>query len=101
MSRYEDKIKDLNHWPSPDDVARFLLASGFTGRPTDSSYCPVARYLLAGEPDEVRVGVTRNWTKVWEPDAVQPARIAYEGSLSEFIKKFDRGEYPELMVTYE
>jgi hypothetical protein len=82
----EQKLKALPN--TPDEIAKFLLAGGFIGSRGSCYRCPTANYLgrgVAVKPDKIILDTdTDQYLAVPEP-------------LSEFIGKFDQGDYPELI----
>ena len=83
---------------SPDDIAASLRAMGVRGKNTQLQLyagirCPLEAYLDAEGFDVWHVGsnvlYTRPNTKNGEAAALPPACV-------EFVKRFDRGQYPDL-----
>lgn len=90
---------------TPDAIADRLRALGIKGTPNNSSWCPIANYLIRHieDPDAYVYDI-----------AVSPGEIAlsidYDAghrylylrpntSAATFIRRFDRGDYPHLIQT--
>lgn len=82
----EQKLADLPN--TPDEIAKFLIARGINGRRGSGYACPFARYIGCG------VTVTSDKIVI-NPDT--GTYLAVTKPVSEFICKFDQGDYPELV----
>lgn len=91
MSRttLEEKLKALPD--TPDEIAEFLTARGFSGRRGSCYRCPIANYLgshLAVKIDKIILNIDTD-QHLEVPEAV-----------SEFICRFDSGRYPKLIEVH-
>ena len=85
-TQIEQKLADLPN--TPDAIATFLLAGGFIGSRGSCYRCPMANYLGPGvtiKPDKI-IFDTDIWICLAVPEPV-----------SEFIGRFDHGDYPKLI----
>lgn len=78
---------------SADEIAASLEASGVRGYPSDATHCPLAVYLRRHDlfadvtPKSVSFFTLGRFAPVPLPDAHR-----------EFVRRFDRGDYPCLLA---
>lgn len=100
VQRAEQAIATLREM-SADEIAAYLGAAGFKGSPCNDSACPVAEYLAHATGNE-RVSVTNSSAVAYEltrGDLNRLWRVEYNHTtLAQFINKFDRGDYPDLVA---
>jgi hypothetical protein len=86
-------LVELGRLGTPDAIARFLGDRGFTGRPTFTRECPVAKFLQqkTGWSD---LAVDATYAVACGGIMSRVCRIP--DPVSAFVRKFDRGEYPVL-----
>jgi hypothetical protein len=86
LATIKQKLAELPN--TPDEIAAFLTKHGITGRRGSCYRCPFANYLghgVAVKPDKIILNIdTDQYMAVPEP-------------VSEFIGRFDQGNYPELV----
>ena len=74
--------------PDPNQIALMLQEQGLRGRRISSHSCPISRYArLQGLTDP---GSCQDWTDAREGVVQHPPQVR------EFIRRFDRGDYPQL-----
>lgn len=78
-----------------DEVAQTLTDGGYRGRMSDSSECPVARYLKSLG---YLVSSTFMYTSVMTADG-DSVMITTPTAVIKFMAEFDRGAYPRLVDT--
>lgn len=90
---YETIFDPLAHLgKTPDEVAMSLAAEGIKGIRGKSQDCPIARYVATIYPEWFTVGLNTIIThgqSVYLPE-----------SIVAFIRRFDKGFYPELDEEY-
>jgi hypothetical protein len=77
----------------PDDVANNLRTNGATGRRRCGNACPLANYLTSRGVQNVHVD--RHYVLFSDEDADYGVYVR-DGVLSDFIRDFDAGAYPDL-----
>lgn len=105
--RFELNFREVVDIPDSDLLADFLRSKGVKGKKQMPRYCPLANYLshdfdddnygAVVDPTEIslsrRIGTSQGrelgFSLVY---AKEPSEAMYE-----FITKFDRGEYPDLI----
>lgn len=75
----------------PDEIADYLRSKGIKGIMGSTSYCPIARYLSSTLGPEVLVAVSGIAAYV------QGVPYTLERPVQEFINRFDRGKFPDMM----
>lgn len=80
---------------SADGIAAYLIEQKCRGVRADSCYCPIAKYLDGagfGSASVADVAVEAYIGDIWY-GADNPPHI------TEFVRRFDKGEWPELALT--
>lgn len=87
-----------------DEVAEALTVAGIKGQVNEPCECAIARYIQANGYDSVGVingdpgpGGPRDWFMV-EATASDGYVIGDSGPVADFIRAFDREEYPHLIA---
>lgn len=91
QDRLDRAVKSLGI--SPYDAYHAIRNAGVVGTAGSSTKCPVARYLKQKGEFSQDVSVTQNSVRVFEGAG---AFVAFPPSVTEFIRNFDAGRYPEL-----
>lgn len=78
-----------------DGIAAHLTALGIRGVRFDGCNCPVTNYLTGLGFDGIDVDETRVRRRT-EPRRSE--RVAASDAMSNFVRRFDRGEWPELVL---
>lgn len=86
MKTIKQKLAELPN--TPDEIAKFLMTLGIRGRIGSCYRCPTANYLGGGV-------VVKLDKIIFDIDTDQ--YLAVPEPVSEFIGKFDQGDYPELV----
>lgn len=91
-------IRHLNNLESPDIIAEFLTKMGVTGAVNDGETCVISNWLMTS---------TDNYDITTTPDEIIVCSDYYaqkdvevfplESTVTEFIKAFDEGKYPQLI----
>jgi hypothetical protein len=89
----EDVLTLLNIL-TPKEIAAKLKNLGYRGKRYSSLSCPLSSYLNAKTGNQHLV--SRNYYRVWDGEKAHPSR-ALPKQVKKFIKKFDKGKYPELI----
>lgn len=84
---------------SPKGIAKLLAQEGIKGRPGWSHLCPVARFLSREAGCEVLVDFVAGdeLVAILDEGYNWPLQIKVPDSVKEFVKRFDNGEFPELI----
>jgi hypothetical protein len=96
MTRDQITLRDLVHnlGDTPDTIAAALRAGGHVGNRNHATSCPVAQYLAGRFPcSRVGYGVIQ----VFIPGKQVPIEITMPMAISLFVRRFDAGEYPDLV----
>lgn len=78
---------------SADAVADSLLAKGNTGYIGDCHFCPVATFLSSEFGNDWKVG---DYSVTDERTRFPGGEVANPEAVTEFIDRFDQGQYPDL-----
>jgi|SRR5882724_6040145 len=87
-----------------DGIAAKFLAEGITGTPQDSCDCPLAAYASRETGYSASVGPNNMFVSHRGPESkwtVSTFDIPLSEPLSEFVMRFDRGNWPELIIIDE
>lgn len=79
-----------------DAIAAHLAAAGVKGVPENGECCPVANYLTGLDFDRVSVTLSRIQSRDY-PDS-RLADIRTPPPVQAFVRRFDAGEWPELVL---
>lgn len=90
-------VDKLQTFGSSRQIAQFFVQENITGVTAQSFKCAVAEYLTreTGKPAQVSFA----WAKEKYDSVSDPVMIADYSPLQDFIREFDRGEYPELIAS--
>lgn len=83
------------------EIATGLIELNIKGKLRTSDSCPIACYLVGKLGDNFRVEVTSDYVALYSED--QSGGLQFQGGfplplpVSDFVIKFDTGEYPDLM----
>lgn len=77
---------------TPDAVAATLRAAGVTGEPSCPRRCVVAEWL------RVRLGLYGRPSVGRHVASVGVVTVRHPAALLEFLRRFDRGDYPDLLA---
>lgn len=81
---------------SADDVADFLVRMGVTGQLQEPCYCPIAEWI--GDPDRRIAVMGQRACELYGPPGYEDEHyIDLPESVSMFIARFDKYDYPELV----
>ena len=90
MDNIQDILAGMGN--TPDEIAAFLGGQGIRGRLGHFRQCPVACYLQ-------RVGLDYGvMSKLAWPLSNHKPGIALPFAVENFIYRFDKGQYPELVI---
>lgn len=92
MSELEAWIDKLNHM-STEDIRKLLVAEGIQGKQQEASNCPLARFLKSKGAGDI--AVTHAGVFYMDVDVTGPQHVWSE-SVSNFVIRFDGGEFPQL-----
>lgn len=90
-ARLEKVIGLLASFDSAERIRLHLRNTGITAKIGDTRECMVSRFFRDHHGLDVRV------QEKYTSDADHMALVGHPPVLTEFIRKFDRGEYPELV----
>ena len=85
-------INELEALGSADSIAAHLLQQGIRGKRLNKDHCPIARVIAPCE-DEQDFHMFNNPDTHGESD---DNSIELGVHVSDFVRRFDKGEYPEL-----
>ena len=93
VNKSEDVLTALNIL-TPGEIATKLKNLGFKGKRYKSLYCPLGAYLNYKTGNEHLIA--KDYYQVWDGQKAYPSRMLPK-QVQKFIKKFDKGKYPELI----
>jgi len=77
-----------------DGIAAHLAAADIQGRPGSACHCPIATYLTRHGFGAVHVDEIR----IWVGEGACQRRMNTPPAVAAFMRQFDRGEWPALVV---
>jgi hypothetical protein len=92
-----DKLSSLE---TADEIAQFLVSQGVKARRSDPSSCAVSEWMKGQTGLSIRTNfgsiraVKEDIDRI--PFTIEGTEHSHNLALSDFIFKFDRGDYPEL-----
>lgn len=89
----EDVLTALNIL-TPKEIARKFKSLGIKGKRHKTLECPVSNYLNRKTGNQHLVAGT--YYQVWDGERCHPSRMLPR-QVEKFVKKFDKGKYPELI----
>ena len=92
-NKSEDVLTALNIL-TPKEIAKKFKDLGLKGRRYSSLHCPLSGYLNRKTGNDHLVSGT--FYRVWANNRAYPSRTL-PNQVAKFIKKFDKGKYPELI----
>lgn len=92
MADLETELKTLAY-QSPYMIAAVIADEGVRGRRSSPCECPLARYLTRRTERSVSIG----WGSAWDRDSVR--KVLLPTNVQQFVRKVDRGHFPELERT--
>lgn len=95
LSPLEDK--------TADEIAEMLFEMDITGRRYQACRCPIAKYIAkTADHDQWALSVGADRIELWDTvegftTNLEVVHLDQDGSIHDFILKFDNGGYPDLM----
>lgn len=82
---------------SAEEIRSFLASEGIMGIPEEGYDCPLARFFTKKVPG-CYISVDGSYVEVEDSDFRTVTGVELDKkSLNTFVRKFDRGQYPELI----
>lgn len=92
LSAIEPYVSKLASLSSVDEIKNFLLDENAKGPKSNWDSCPIATYVKTGSGcQDIWVGSMGTYA---DEDGTE--KIRHTPAMSEFVQRFDQGEFPEL-----
>lgn len=101
MVEIEVLMDKLNEMTDPEEIRLFFASRGVKGFMQRADRCPIAAWLKAESGHEVVVEdsvVDMTAERVWDRNEMEQPEYVLGSGPAQFIKKFDLGEYRELII---
>ena len=101
MINPQTAFEKLAQFDTADEIAQYLQHLGIKGHRTSSTHCPISQFmsertgLVVSTGSAVRTFANVEYWKALEHNFKAPVTDA----MCDFIARFDRGRYPELIDT--